>query len=686
MRKIALLSAVTLIVVCYATQTFAYNTEGCQLHVDYKKFNYSNLTQLTWQATISEYDYIHSASDPFRLRIEINWVAFMGKSGTCTVYAMIQNVGHIFADDSADFSVPNFPALGLHHNSFAPTWPDSSHGVQLNVDPTIPPQFGRLFLNIDYTGFVGVCIDTRQNVGNPSPSNPIIVRWIVTKGDIVVNPQGNFSRSLNGEWVPLIGTFVKWNFTIVIDGISYNVADYYLPIEYAEYIKANDPLMFDQENFGAAEHILDGEKGTVTYTDMRASDGTNWYYLEDWVLTFCTDDGAGNLDLRYGIKSDTSSLTSSVGHETDITECTRAVGSTFKITPTETISTPNTPSGPTSGQIGVSYSYTAGGSSSSCSNPIEYQLDWTGDGSDLSPWGLTTQSNTWNVPGTYNVRARAECTTNPFVVSGWSSGLSVTISGPTISNRCDFNGDGKTDILWRNTTTGQNVVWFMNGAAFSSYSWIDTVTDTNWQIVGTGDFNGDGKTDILWRNKSTGQNIIWLMNGTTLSSYSWIDTVADTNWQIVGTGDFNGDGKTDILWRNKSTGQNVLWLMNGIALSSYSWIDTVADTNWQIVGTGDFNGDGKTDILWRNKSTGQNVLWLMNGTALSSYSWIDTVADTNWQIVGTGDFNGDGKTDILWRNKSTGQNVLWLMNGIALSSYSWIDTVADTNWEIVGPK
>jgi hypothetical protein len=200
------------------------------------------------------------------------------------------------------------------------------------------------------------------------------------------------------------------------------------------------------------------------------------------------------------------------------------------------------------------------------------------------------------------------------------------------------------------------------------------------------DFNGDGKTDILWRNKSTGQNVVWLMNGTALSSYSWIDTVADTNWQIVGTGDFNGDGKTDILWRNRSTGQDVVWLMNGATLSSYSWIDTVADTNWQIVGTGDFNGDGKTDILWRNKSTGQNVLWLMNGTALSSYSWIDTVADTNWEIVGTGDFNGDGKTDILWRNKSTGQNVVWLMNGIALSSYSWIDTVTDTNWEIVGPK
>jgi len=52
--------------------------------------------------------------------------------------------------------------------------------------------------------------------------------------------------------------------------------------------------------------------------------------------------------------------------------------------------------------------------------------------------------------------------------------------------------------------------------------------------VGTDDFNGDGKTDILWRNKSTGQNVVWLMNGTTYGSYTWLPDVPDTNWEIVG--------------------------------------------------------------------------------------------------------------------------------------------------------
>ena len=160
------------------------------------------------------------------------------------------------------------------------------------------------------------------------------------------------------------------------------------------------------------------------------------------------------------------------------------------------------------------------------------------------------------------------------------------------------------------------------------------VSDINWEIVGTGDFNNDGKVDILWRNKSTGQNIVWFMNGTVYISYAELYQVTDTNWEIVGTGDFNSDGKVDILWRNKSTGQNIVWFMNGTVYISYAELLQVTDTNWEIVGTGDFNNDGKVDILWRNKSTGQNIFWFMNGAVYSSYAELPQVTDTNWKIVG----------------------------------------------------
>jgi len=54
---------------------------------------------------------------------------------------------------------------------------------------------------------------------------------------------------------------------------------------------------------------------------------------------------------------------------------------------------------------------------------------------------------------------------------------------------------------------------------------------TNWSIVETGDFNGDGKSDILWRDTS-GNTAMWFMNGATPTGAS-LGTVS-TDWTIQG--------------------------------------------------------------------------------------------------------------------------------------------------------
>jgi len=247
----------------------------------------------------------------------------------------------------------------------------------------------------------------------------------------------------------------------------------------------------------------------------------------------------------------------------------------------------------------------------------------------------------------------------------------------------DFSGSGKSDILWRNSSTGQNVLWLMNGATVASAPALPTVANLNWIIAGAGDFNGDGKADILWHNQSTGQSQIWFMNGGTLSSAANTYTVSDTHWAIVGVGDFDGDGKADILWRNKSTGQNAIWFMNSGSIKSTANITAVTDQNWTVAGVGDFSGDGKADILWHDTVTGQNQVWLMNGGTVASSTAILTVSDLNWHFAGVGDFDGDGKVDILWRNGSTGQNAIWFMNGATIVSSTSIQSVTDLNWKIV---
>jgi len=246
----------------------------------------------------------------------------------------------------------------------------------------------------------------------------------------------------------------------------------------------------------------------------------------------------------------------------------------------------------------------------------------------------------------------------------------------------DYNGDGKSDVLWRHETRGEVWLWAMNGAARTSETHVRTVADTNWEIRGDGDQTGDGKADILWRNRTTGQIYLWPMDGTTVLSETYVATV-DPAYDIVGTGDYNGDGKSDILWRHLTTGAVWIWLMNGATPLSQVNVDTV-DPGYAVVGSGDLNGDAKADIVFHHGTLGQVWVWLMNGTTRTSQTHIGTVGDVGYKIVGVADHTGDGKADILWHHATRGEVWIWPMDGTAVVSESYVDTVPDTGYQIVG--
>lgn len=211
----------------------------------------------------------------------------------------------------------------------------------------------------------------------------------------------------------------------------------------------------------------------------------------------------------------------------------------------------------------------------------------------------------------------------------------------------DYSGDSKSDVFWRNTSTGASVIWF---SGISTTSNSGTPVGSPWRIVGNGDFNGDGRADLFWRNPSTGVNVVWwsgLYTGNTKMN------AVGAPWDVVGVGDFNGDGKADVFWRNPSTGANVIWWSG--AYANFSTRDTVAAA-WKVVAVGDFNGDGNADIFWRNPTSGANLVWWSGNSPGATTP--NSVA-AGWDVVGAGDFNGDGLMDVLWRNPTTGVNVIW---------------------------
>jgi Bacterial Ig-like domain/FG-GAP-like repeat/CARDB len=283
------------------------------------------------------------------------------------------------------------------------------------------------------------------------------------------------------------------------------------------------------------------------------------------------------------------------------------------------------------------------------------------------------------------------------------------------------NSTLRKTTFWNNPTTGENLLWYTddptwtktltdnNNRVLGVYDTLPS-NDLGWKFQTTGDFNGDGQTDILWRNAVTGAIQFWAMNGTTRTQIVDLKTqITDTAWQIQGAGDFDGDGRDDIVWRNYSTGgvdsgKNGIWSLQLNATTGQYDIKpgangvfmflTINDPNWKIQGVGDFNNDQKPDLIWRNTATGANALWLMNGTnpvALSYANIYDknapsVLTDQNWQMRGANDFNGDGKSDLVWQNQATGENAVWYMDSATLVTGAYLTRIGpNSGWQSYGP-
>ena len=250
--------------------------------------------------------------------------------------------------------------------------------------------------------------------------------------------------------------------------------------------------------------------------------------------------------------------------------------------------------------------------------------------------------------------------------------LLLAASCPTPAASGDYDDDGRSDVFWRNGSTGANTIW-KSGNASTRQSTVG-VTNQHWKVVANGDFNGDGRSDVFWRNDATGNNVIW-KSGNAATPQA-VASVANLHWQVVGTGDFDGDGTSDVFWRNDTTGANAIWKSGNAATPQA--VVAVTNLDWEVVGIGDFDGDGRSDLFWRNTSTGANVIWRSGSAATPQAT--RGVGNQDWKVVGSNDFDGDGSWDVFWRNTTTGANVIW--NSGNAATRQPVAGVSNQNWQV----
>ncbi len=291
----------------------------------------------------------------------------------------------------------------------------------------------------------------------------------------------------------------------------------------------------------------------------------------------------------------------------------------------------------------------------------------------------------------------------------------------------DFNGDGRSDILWRRND-GFMYQWFMNGAAILATG-SPGMPSSEWVVEAMGDISGDGKADIVWRNTVTGELSIWALSGATVTD-SQDYGVVDPAWKVEEVADMDGDGYGDLLLRHATAGTTVVWTMAGIHAPTGFGLGDV-DPEWSLAAAGDLNGDGSSDILWRH-SSGWMAVWFSTGfpgfvgadfglldppwkvAGLGDYN-LDGAMDIvlrhevsgdvflfltgpggtwegsavgarslDWSIMGVGDYDGDGRSDLLWRQASTGTVSLWRF--ISPSTFETQDIgPVGAEWTLVNP-
>jgi V8-like Glu-specific endopeptidase len=131
----------------------------------------------------------------------------------------------------------------------------------------------------------------------------------------------------------------------------------------------------------------------------------------------------------------------------------------------------------------------------------------------------------------------------------------------------DFNGDRRTDIFCNDTNTGQKWVHLSQGGWTAPYvSRPDYISTSDWCRHRTaqlfiGDFNADGQSDMLCRDSSTGH--LWVdysaRPGSGEGLFNTIDYEKPGPWCSHATtsllvADFNGDGRSDLLCHTRSNG------------------------------------------------------------------------------------------------------------------------------------
>ncbi|MGJ4940716.1 beta strand repeat-containing protein [Bradyrhizobium sp. HKCCYLS1011] len=256
---------------------------------------------------------------------------------------------------------------------------------------------------------------------------------------------------------------------------------------------------------------------------------------------------------------------------------------------------------------------------------------------------------------------------------------------------------GGYDAAWKNSSTGQYIVWNVDSSGNYVKDLINGASATNavlesYEITFNQDLNGDGAIGLAGTNIETSGATSLLQVG---SNYFMVPAGGNSGPELmyqhspVYSGEFGAwttigaeavSGGYDVAWKNSSTGQYIIWNVDSSGNYVKDLINGASATNavfesYETTFHQDLNGDGTIGLAGTNIETSGATSLLQVG---SNYFMVPAGGNSGPELmyqrspVYAGEFGAwapvgaeavSGGYDVAWKNSSTGQYIVWNVDG-----------------------
>jgi len=171
----------------------------------------------------------------------------------------------------------------------------------------------------------------------------------------------------------------------------------------------------------------------------------------------------------------------------------------------------------------------------------------------------------------------------------------------------DATVDASGTVTGGTALPGQDMFAFMStGSSFTETNFGSWYPGCSFEWLGLSDYNGDGKTDIAYRYTGCGNDIVVKEStGSSFVERTWKIWSPGCSYEKLGVGDFNGDGRSDILMRYTGCGQDMFAFMStGSSFTETNFGSWYPGCSFEWLGLGDYDGDNKTDVAYRYTGCG----------------------------------------------------------------------------------